>query len=1050
MGVILRLLSGPLESAEDLLLTLGRGDDGAGRTLIVAENGADVGRLRALLVREEGRAVVSPPIFSLVGLAASLVNAGGRPYRWLGAADKERLVWELLSSAVATGRIKRLTAVAACNGTPKAIAEAITRIRQSAIDTAAAARLLAEAGEVEGELGLLLMEYERALKRHSLIDTEEALLVGGRALTDGAAPLSAVTRVLTFGSTGLSVSGLRFLRALSEGGREREVVVLVPYAANLAFRGAKERLLTVAALVGRVEVDLSDGDGDTVTDIPVADVRGAAAEGIALFAGLLSRATPEVRILAAPSRRREVTEVAASIERLREAGISPAEVAVIVPEPAVYRPIIDDVFPKAGISVPPRQVSANQAHSVAGVLALLELPLLDWPRRQTLEALAEGPWGLPPREVWHLDRQSRSAGVNKGWEDWAGFFRGEANTGFAAPSVLQRLKEGLEVARRQVTVSAVAREVLKLLRDQKAFFRLAGRYRHLPAEGPRRESLLESYALEVGGWQELERCLEELAVDPPWAGSTRGSGAVAGGPGKAVDSAAYQDFLVLLRSSLGERVLRVGRASHDQPRILHARSVSPNSLVGVRAAFVLGLVDGEFPRSRVATWVWGRVADQALKKGVAGEEPDPADEDKVMLLNVLRAAPEYLSFSYPYLDAEEKEILVAPLLEQIREAVSVAGLVANDSRLEPGVEWERPNDGYPSGAPRWQAPSGEDVRAILGAESLSLLGRRYESGFRFSASRLGDYGRCPFFYFCRHELRLEGLEDAGADVSPLEMGELYHEVLWRFFSAQRGRALESSSRSRYREEMARHVRDVASKMAGPKPATLREAWNARVREAERVLFDLIDAEIADSEKAGGTTPLFCELAFGLNAGRGERCDPASTLQPLVIRDTGGKEIALAGKIDRIDIGDGGVFVIYDYKSGSGRGDPHPLDACLAGIDFQLPVYLLAAQSLFPEHLGGKQAGGAAFYRLPTAARTEGIWHERARGIVNLGRRRKGILPEKEWEALLRTAAEWMGTYAADIEAGRFAARPKLCREECPYRPLCGRQAVNGGGDRADV
>lgn len=1114
-NVALRLFPGPIDLGEILRTAAGAEIVGEGKTLFVSGAGADVARLRALLVRETGKTVVSPPVFSFVGLATALVNQTGRQYRWLGPSEKERLVWELLARQVRSGKAKRLVAVAGYNGTPRTIADALGRIRRSVADTAQAARLLAEAGEVEGEFGVLLAEYEAALKQFALLDGEEVLRAGALALARGEAtlPIGGLGRVVALCSLHLSTAELGFLRGLAHGGGPGEVgdgdegageckregqgggwcgrvEAFVPYAAHAAFKGAARRLEDLARVVSGVDVTF-EGTAPGMGAAPGSGAdAGRAADLPALLAESLSMGSGHrVEVVTAPSRRREVREVAARIKELAVVGgIPPAEVAVVVSEPVAYKPIIDDVFQEAGIGAPPRVATADSAHAVAAALSLLELPLLDWPRRPTVEAIGGGPWGLVPAAVWRLDRYSQSNGVSKGWADWMDVL--DNAPGLAAAATLGRLHDRLAVAQGCPTVSEVARKVLGLFREVRSLSRLTeGHHRRLRTASPgRRNRWLEEYVLEVAAWRELERTLEELSVDPPWAGALLGGQQVPDGlsaaPEPAVTEAArdgstagpstaYQDFFVLLRSVLAERVIRAGRALPGGPEVFDPRTFSGGGPDGFRAVFVLGLLDGELPRRRTRAWMWGRVAERACRLGIAAPEPDPADDDAAALVGALRAAGERVSLSYPSLDAAEKETLASPFVRQVREAAALAGVEVREVRVDPAGQWRIPASQAIS-RKEWLAaappfviaaagpPLGNIVQAALarsggnrppvfdgtlaGAASLAFLRRRYDEEFRHSATRLSSFGSCPFSYFCRYELRLEPLEEPAGDISPLEMGELYHEVLWRFFTAKPGRVLERSARAQYRAEMAEHLEDVAAATLASKPRAIRDAWRARAREAERLLLNLVDREIADAEKLGGSVkPAFCELAFGLSPRPGERRDPASTTGPLFVENSAGKRVALAGKIDRVDVGEGGFFAIYDYKSGGGRDEPHPLDACLDGLDFQLPVYLLAAGKVFARQLGGDRAVGAAFYRLGTADRKDGIWRETAARVADLGRKRKGILPEAEWDEALKAACDWMVAYAASIAEGRFPVRPKLCRKDCSYRSLCGRPKRGGNG-----
>jgi ATP-dependent helicase/DNAse subunit B len=72
--------------------------------------------------------------------------------------------------------------------------------------------------------------------------------------------------------------------------------------------------------------------------------------------------------------------------------------------------------------------------------------------------------------------------------------------------------------------------------------------------------------------------------------------------------------------------------------------------------------------------------------------------------------------------------------------------------------------------------------------------------------------------------------------------------------------------------------------------------------------------------------------------------------PAVISGVAGDLLA-RGLIDRMDITDDGGLVVLDYKSGSKTPTTQEMEE---GRNFQMMLYLLAAQQLFPEHpvIGG--------------------------------------------------------------------------------------------------
>ena len=110
--------------------------------------------------------------------------------------------------------------------------------------------------------------------------------------------------------------------------------------------------------------------------------------------------------------------------------------------------------------------------------------------------------------------------------------------------------------------------------------------------------------------------------------------------------------------------------------------------------------------------------------------------------------------------------------------------------------------------------------------------------------------------------------------------------------------------------------------------------------------------------ANPAMPTHFELSFGSYPGMGER-DRQSTTTPYAIDDPEtGNEVRIAGKIDRIDRTADGRFIVFDYKTGR---MPSVADID-TGLNLQLPLYLLAAESLF-EGIELREGAGAAYLML---------------------------------------------------------------------------------------
>jgi ATP-dependent helicase/DNAse subunit B len=192
---------------------------------------------------------------------------------------------------------------------------------------------------------------------------------------------------------------------------------------------------------------------------------------------------------------------------------------------------------------------------------------------------------------------------------------------------------------------------------------------------------------------------------------------------------------------------------------------------------------------------------------------------------------------------------------------------------------------------------------------------------------------------------------------------------------------------------------------------------------------VLENEIEWAKKdAGARRPAYFEVGFGPRA-RGR--DPASKPDALVLDGPDGQKIFIRGMIDRVDLmgrptpkgfcPDG--FIVIDYKSGSNTPSQGDM---WQGLNFQLPVYLLAAERvLFPKMRPLK----AFFYALRDP---------KAKTIIECTAEEDPSSLSDEWKELRDLAVDYIRRYVNDITAGRFPVAPRgECQTpDCPFCAIC--------------
>lgn len=299
---------------------------------------------------------------------------------------------------------------------------------------------------------------------------------------------------------------------------------------------------------------------------------------------------------------------------------------------------------------------------------------------------------------------------------------------------------------------------------------------------------------------------------------------------------------------------------------------------------------------------------------------------------------------------------------------------------------------------------------------------------QWSASRLNDYGKCPFRYWTNHVLRIKPHEEPTNDLLVTVLGETYHKALELFYKELSERKLKLIDATD--DEIERILQSVVK--------TSITSLNARqdVRRGEfstyenqEIAFRLsrfIQEEKKRSIKDEGRfTPSLFEHGFG----RGRDGTPTSAALVLKV---GGKSVTVVGVIDRIDLSEerssNGMqkVRVIDYKSGSTRITKRDV---LAGRNLQMPIYALAvSQSIMP----GAEVESGGFLSVSQASSIGALeFSPKAR------RPKEGEEPAPP-ENLLETATSFIVDYVSRIEKGDFEVKPngEVSCKGCPHSMIC--------------
>lgn len=237
----------------------------------------------------------------------------------------------------------------------------------------------------------------------------------------------------------------------------------------------------------------------------------------------------------------------------------------------------------------------------------------------------------------------------------------------------------------------------------------------------------------------------------------------------------------------------------------------------------------------------------------------------------------------------------------------------------------------------------------------------------FSPSQLETYAQCGFKYYMGYLLDIEADETISVELDAGTAGTYIHDVFEAFYNrwtTQRADEISEETLAVAQEMLYAVAVDTLSDLDITE-TTFHTTWL-------RSLFDGLAVEenqYGDPDGADGlfrrfltaeveltardAQPTYFEAHVGLTPD-----DGGTVISPEPV-DVPGTDVAIRGKIDRLDVTAGGGVIGFDYKTGSTPTESDTVD----GHAFQLPAYLLMAEDAV-----GRDAVGGSYYQVqPSSA-----------------------------------------------------------------------------------
>lgn len=200
---------------------------------------------------------------------------------------------------------------------------------------------------------------------------------------------------------------------------------------------------------------------------------------------------------------------------------------------------------------------------------------------------------------------------------------------------------------------------------------------------------------------------------------------------------------------------------------------------------------------------------------------------------------------------------------------------------------------------------------------------------RFSASRLNEYGKCPFRYWVSHVLDLAPFEEATVKLEVRELGETYHLALEKFYDKLISENLNIAygDRELLMKYFEASIEEALEWLESKRGVNQSEFWEYEKKEIVFRLKKFFDKEIDRAMKSKiDYVPHMVEAAFGMD-------DSNSAVSAPALKVTDGRRtVEFRGKIDRVDVA-GAISLKVDAMhhpsledgTDSARENPHDAD-----------------------------------------------------------------------------------------------------------------------------
>lgn len=469
---------------------------------------------------------------------------------------------------------------------------------------------------------------------------------------------------------------------------------------------------------------------------------------------------------------------------------------------------------------------------------------------------------------------------------------------------------------------------------------------------------------------------------------------------------------------------------------------SLNEIRGIKYKylFIGGLCDGDFPtRYNPEIFISG-----SFRKGEMRHQAD----ERFHFYQAISSWEEKLILTYPLNDAK-KELEPSVFVKELKNLFSITELTADDfnnkiysydellfthTLSELKEQKDKFNNEFYSDIcseeielkitnDKIRINSPTEIHEINGFICKDELNEQIPD-IKYSATQLELYAQCPFKYFMRRILKIEGEKEPVEEIEALELGRILHDILFSFYTKLTEHNLSMSNCSEKVFEKAVNImKEIASEYHNNEILNYSFSFHEKEKLfginddfTQSILYKFLTYERNESDEF---KPELFELAFGYDE----------------IYEING--VKIRGKIDRLEIDHKNIKInVVDYKL---SGKKPTKEELLQGYSLQLPIYLIAAEDILNKIKSEKYSPNKMIiYSLKFND------DEFGKIAVNLSRKKD----DNSIEELLDITRNKIKEIIENINSGKFnladseKIRSKIC-SYCEYGYICRVKEIYG-------